>query len=151
MGDMGEPDPCRACSQNLFSLPHFGSTPYYKEPHIQSCGHPRLCPHSCKLLPFGHPLGLEKPIHVEWSREERIRKEACQAPHGQGFKYIPGTPLINPAMQQILTEHLLNASTGLDARGTVVNKAKVLVLMDLKFQWEEMKIKYNTHVDGDKG
>lgn len=42
--------------------------------------------------------------------------------------------LINPVTQQILSEHLLYASTVLDARGTVMNKAKVPVLMDLKFQ-----------------
>lgn len=32
--------------------------------------------------------------------------------------------------------------TVLSARGTTVNKVKILILMDLKFQWEEMKIKY---------
>lgn len=54
--------------------------------------------------------------------------------------------LINSVSQQILTKHLLYASTVLGARSTAMNKAKVLVLMDLKFHWGERNKIYTTHM-----
>ena len=84
MGRPYSPPPCSL----PFPHPISGSTPYYKEPHIYTCGHTsnmsNLCLHACKQLPLGHPLG-QGYIHVVQSKRRESGKRPVKDPRGQGI------------------------------------------------------------------